>query len=58
MLEKFVAAKLLNKNDCRQGFVKSITPLTIQGVSGTYYHCEGTPVLVVNPPIKPVEREQ
>jgi hypothetical protein len=37
--------------------VKSVTPLIIQGVTGTYYHCEGTPVLVVNPPAKPVEGE-
>jgi hypothetical protein len=57
MLEKFVVAKLFNKNDCRQGFVKSITPFIIQGVSEAYYRCEGTPVLVVNPPTKPAGEE-
>lgn len=55
MLEKFVTAKLFGKNDCRQGFVKRLIPLIIQGVSGTYYHCEGAPVLVVNPPTKPAK---
>lgn len=57
MLEKFVTAKLFGENDCRQSFVKNVIPLIIQGVSGTYYHCEGTPVLVVNPPTKPAGGE-
>lgn len=50
MLGKFVTAKLFREDDCRQGYVISLIPLVIQGVSGIYYHCEGTPVLVVNPP--------
>jgi hypothetical protein len=58
MLEKFVTAKLFGKNDCRQGFVKRLIPLIIQGVSGTYYYCEGTPVLVVNPPTKLAKKEK
>lgn len=50
MIGKFVTAKLFGKDDCRQGCVKSLSPLIIQGISGIHYHCEGEPVIVVNPP--------
>lgn len=52
LLGKFVTAKLIDKNDCRQGWVISLNPLIIKGQSGTQYKCEGTPVVVINPPEK------
>ena len=50
MIGKFVTAKLLGKNDCRQGWIVSVSPLKIEGQSGQQYLCEGKPVVVVNPP--------
>ena len=46
----FVTAKLLGKEDCRQGWLTSLHPLKIKGQSGKVYLCEGTPKRVVNPP--------
>lgn len=48
----FVTARLKNgiNGEPRQGWVKSIDPLVIRGESGTFYECEGTPTVVVNPP--------
>lgn len=46
----FVTAKLLGKEDCRQGWLISTCPLRIKGESGKVYLCEGTPKMVINPP--------
>ena len=46
----FVTAKLLGKEDCRQGWLMSLRPLRIKGESGKVYLCEGTPKRVINPP--------
>lgn len=46
----FVTAKLLRKEDCRQGWLLSLHPLRIKGESGKVYACEGTPTRVINPP--------
>ncbi len=63
MLGKFVTVKLKGIDDCRQGVVINIDPLRIRGQSSFEYECEGTPILVVNPPekqgeIKIMERER
>lgn len=50
MIGKFVTAKLKGQVDPRQGWVIYEDPLLIQGESGVVYECEGTPVVVVNPP--------
>jgi len=47
---KFVTAKLLGKEDCRQGWVVAINTIIIQGQSGIIYICEGKPTIVCNPP--------
>ena len=48
---KFVTAKLYGKNDCRQGWAISSSPFRIKGESGQVYLCEGSPTIVINPPL-------
>jgi len=50
MIGKFVTAKLLGKDDCRQGWVIDTNLFLVKGQSGETYLCEGEPVLVDNPP--------
>jgi len=53
-LGRFVTAKLMGLEDCRQGWVIELCPFIIQGESGDFYQCEGTPIIVKNPP--PINR--
>ncbi len=57
MIGTFVTAKLFGRDDCRQGYIISMVPLIIEGVSGIHYHCSGEPTRVLNAPpkIKPKE---
>lgn len=54
-LGRFVTAKVADavascQGECMQGWVVELDPFIIKGQSGRYYHCEGEPVLVDNPP--------
>jgi hypothetical protein len=50
LLGKFVTAKLIGKNETRQGWVIGIDPLAIEGQDKIPYICEGVPTIVENPP--------
>jgi len=50
MIGKFVTARLLGEDDCRQGWVINTSPLKIEGQTGEQYLCEGNPTTVINPP--------
>ena len=58
LLGVFVTARLKGgiNGEPRQGWVETVNPLTIRGESGTLYECEGTPVVVINPPDRQVCR--
>lgn len=58
LYQRFVTAQLDNKSECRQGWVIQCEPLVIRGESGREYLCEGTPILVDNPPRRTVSLEK
>jgi len=55
-IDKFVTAKLAGSIEPRQGWVTNAFKddiFIIKGQSGNLYVCEGTPVIVENPPKRP-----
>lgn len=56
IMGKYVTAKLVGAEDCRQGVVISVDPLRIRCGCSEEFACEGTPVVVTNPPATLCER--